>query len=73
MSGDKRGKLIDLTRLYVDRVTEELAENDWRKIKSGRPRRDESARPPTLPPHRSWKGGLTRCSSTSSRARTSSA
>ena len=34
MSGDERGKLIDLIRLYVNRATEEVAENEWRKIES---------------------------------------
>jgi hypothetical protein len=38
--------------------------------RGGRPLRDESAWPPTLPPHHSSKGGLAGCSCTSSPAST---
>ena len=34
MSGEERGKLIDLIRLYVGRATDEVAENEWRKIEA---------------------------------------
>jgi len=34
MSGEERGKLIDLIRLYVGRATDEIAENEWRKIEA---------------------------------------
>ena len=32
MSGEERGKLIDLVKLYVGRATDEVAANEWRKI-----------------------------------------
>ena len=34
MSGEERRKLIDLIRLYVGRATDEVAENEWRKIEA---------------------------------------
>ena len=34
MSGEERGKLIDLIRLYVGRAADEVAENEWRKIEA---------------------------------------
>jgi hypothetical protein len=34
MSGDERRTLIDLIRLYVDRTTEEVTGNEWRKIET---------------------------------------
>ena len=34
MSGDERGKLIDLIKLYVGRATDEVADNEWRKIET---------------------------------------
>ena len=72
MPGDGRRKLIDLIRLYVGRATEEVADNEWRNIEVAASLRPE-CRPPTLPPHHSWKEGLAGCSSTSSPASTSSA
>ncbi|MCC7371518.1 MAG: DUF3500 domain-containing protein [Chloroflexi bacterium] len=34
MSGEERGKLIDLVKLYVGRATDEVAENEWRRIEA---------------------------------------
>ena len=34
MSGEERGKLIDLIRLYVGRATDEVAANEWRRIEA---------------------------------------
>lgn len=34
MSGEERGKLIDLVRLYVGRAPDEVAENEWRRIEA---------------------------------------
>jgi hypothetical protein len=34
MSGEERGKLIDIIRLYVGRATDEVAENEWQKIEA---------------------------------------
>jgi hypothetical protein len=34
MSGEERGKLIDLVKLYVGRATDEVAANEWRRIEA---------------------------------------
>lgn len=34
MAGDERRKLVDLIRLYIGRASDEVAENEWRKIEA---------------------------------------
>jgi hypothetical protein len=34
MTGEERGKLVDLIRLYLGRATDEVAANEWRRIEA---------------------------------------
>jgi len=61
MSGEERQQLVNLIRLYVGRATDEVAENEWRRIEAAGPGDDHlspgwAARVPARPLLRDQRG-----------------